>query len=104
MELTNFNCIICVAISRKQYVKEKLFNQMFNELYDQQLVKSHPIELNTEYSDKFSAKHRNAIQQQVRMRHSITFNKYSTLYHILAIQFYIFNSEERVEKPFQSAW
>lgn len=43
------------AISRKRYVREKLFNQILNELCGRQCEKQNATELNTEYSDKFTA-------------------------------------------------
>lgn len=59
------------AISRRQYVQEKLFNQMFNELCSRQYVHRDAIEPNTEYSDKIGGKSCVGIEQQVCMFHWI---------------------------------
>lgn len=48
-----FFFILFAAISRKRYVKEKLFNQMLNELCAQRCEKRMATELNTEYAEKF---------------------------------------------------
>lgn len=47
---------ISSAKSRKRYVKEKLFNQMLNELCVQRCEKQDAANTNTEYSDKFNGK------------------------------------------------
>lgn len=51
----HFHCVhlFAAAVSRKRYVKEKLFNQMLSELSTQQWAKPDVNEPSTEYSAKF---------------------------------------------------
>lgn len=53
------------ALSRKRYVKEKLFNQMLTEFSARQCEKSNDIDLNTEYSEQFGSSNSKETDQQV---------------------------------------
>lgn len=63
------------AISRKRYVKEKLFNQMYNELCAAHCGKQDVTsQTSTEYSANFCSKYSNNVDQQQVITSPITVN------------------------------
>lgn len=66
-----FLLLFIPAISRKRYVKEKLFDQILTELCARQYEKPNGFEPNSEYSDKFGSTNDGDSGQQVQWQFNI---------------------------------